>query len=157
MTPALQDRMGRDEAALIEDADRVRKLMHFDDAPRPIGHAVVIAADRDEPVMADAPFELEERVEGRRRQRLKLKPFGREGLRDDPLRGAVQPDVGDRVEPVLQLLVQVLKAPERARQEEVLADVGNGRSTFPLVLARYGRQALGRKPKCLASAISERL
>ena len=36
----------------------VRQLMHLDDAPGAIGNAVVVAADRDEAVMADAPFEL---------------------------------------------------------------------------------------------------
>ena len=57
LAPALQDRMGRHEAAAVEDADRVRKLVHLDDGPCPIGNAVIVAADRDEPVMADAPFE----------------------------------------------------------------------------------------------------
>src|SRR5215203_4425113 len=61
---ALQDRMGRHETAAVEDADDVGKLMHLDDASGPIGNAVVVGANRDEPVMADAPFELEECVEG---------------------------------------------------------------------------------------------
>ena len=59
----------------------VGQLMHLDDAPGAIGNAVVVAADRDEPVMADAPFELEQRVEGRRGQGLQIGLLGREGLR----------------------------------------------------------------------------
>ena len=94
----------------------VGKLMHLDDAPGPIGNAVVVAADRDEPVMADAPLELEQRVEGRCRQRLQLGLLGGEGLRDDPLRGAVQADVGDRVEPVGELAIEIVEIAEGARR-----------------------------------------
>ncbi|GAB6843684.1 hypothetical protein HNR00_001210 [Methylorubrum rhodinum] len=74
--------------------------------------------------MADAPLQLEHGIEGYGRQRLQLGLLGGEGLRDDPLRGAVQSDVGDGVEPGPQLGVQIVEVAERARQEEVLADVG---------------------------------
>ena len=109
---ALQDRMGCHETAAVEDADDVGKLMHLDDAAGPIGNAVVVAANRDEPVMADAPFELEECVEGCCRQRLEVGLLGREGLRHDPLRRAVQADVGDRVEPVGELAIEVIEITE---------------------------------------------
>ena len=46
-----------------------------------------------------------------------------EGLSDDPPGGRVDPRVGDRVEPVAQLGVQVVEVLERAGKEEVLADV----------------------------------
>jgi hypothetical protein len=46
-----------------------------------------------------------------------------EGLIDDPPGGRVDPRVGDRVEPVAQLGVEVVEVLERAGKEEVLADV----------------------------------
>lgn len=98
--------------------------MHLDDPPRPVGHAVVVAADRDEAVVADAPFQLEQGVEGHSGQRLQVGLLGGEGLHDDPLRGAVQADVGDGIEPDPELSVQIAEVLERAGQEEVLADVG---------------------------------
>lgn len=42
LPPSLDDRMRRDKVTAIEDADHVGKLMNLDDAPRPIGHAVVV-------------------------------------------------------------------------------------------------------------------
>ena len=84
-----QDRMDGDEPALIENADQVGQLVHLDDAARPVGNAVVVAADRDQPVVADAALELQQRVEGDGRQRLQLRLLGSKGLRDDPLGRAV--------------------------------------------------------------------
>src|SRR4051794_38648305 len=58
--------MGSDQSALIQNADHVRQLMHLDDAPSAIGNAIVIAADRDQAVVAHPAFQLQERIEGRR-------------------------------------------------------------------------------------------
>ena len=45
--------------------------------------------------------------------------------------------IGDRIEPMTELLVQVVEVAENAAEEGVLADnTGNGRSTLPFVLAR---------------------
>ena len=52
-----QDRVDRDQPSLIEDADLIGELMHFDDASRSVGNAVVVAADRDQAIMADPAFE----------------------------------------------------------------------------------------------------
>jgi len=82
-----QDRMRGDEPTPVEDADLVRELVNLDDTPRPVGDAVVVSADRDQPVMADATFELEQRVEGERRKGLQFRPLGSKGLRDDALGG----------------------------------------------------------------------
>ena len=61
---AFEDRMGGDQTAVLEDADhRRRALCTSTMRAGAIGNAVVVAADRDQPVMADAPFELEERIE----------------------------------------------------------------------------------------------
>ena len=130
---AFQDRMGGDEPTLIEDADLVGELVDLDDTPRPVGNAVVVAADRDQPVMADAALELEQRVEGEGRQGLQFGLLGGEGFRDDPLGGAVQPDIGDRRKPVVELGVEIVEIAEGAAEEEVLADVAE----WPLDLALY--------------------
>lgn len=68
----------------------VRQLMDLDDAPRAVGHSVVIAADRDEPVMADTVLEPQQRIEGERRQPPELLLLSSEGLGHDLLRCAVQ-------------------------------------------------------------------
>ena len=83
-----QDRMDRDEPAFIENADLIGELMHLDDTPRPVGNAVVVAADRDQAVMADPAFQLEQGVEGEGRKGLQLGLLGSEGFRDNPLGGA---------------------------------------------------------------------
>lgn len=49
--------------------------------------------------------------------------FGSEGLGDDPLYRAMQTGVGNGVEPVDQLDVDILEVAEAAGQEEVLPDI----------------------------------
>ena len=89
LSSAFQNRMGRDQSALIQNADHVRQLMHLDDAPSAIGNAIVIAADRDQAVMADPAFQLQERIEGRRGQTLKIEVSLRSG---PPCRVSVDDD-----------------------------------------------------------------
>lgn len=106
LSAPFQDRMRGDEPPLIEDADLARELVDLDDAPRPVGNAVGVAADGDQPVMAHTAFKLEQSIEGEGRQLLQFRQFG--GIRDDALGGAVQPDVGDRRKPVVELGVEVV-------------------------------------------------
>ena len=40
-----QDRMHGHLPALVQNTDLVRQLVDFDDTPRPVGHAVIVAAD----------------------------------------------------------------------------------------------------------------
>ena len=60
---SFQHGMHGDDAVLVEDADDVRELLYFDDAARAIGHAVVVAANRDEAIVTDAALQLQQRVE----------------------------------------------------------------------------------------------
>src|SRR4030088_2227113 len=83
-------------------------------------HAVEIAADAHHPLMRDAPFELENRSVGRERQRFEIRLFLGEGLVDHALRGRVDPGIGDRVEPVPELNVEIVEVAERAAGEELL-------------------------------------
>src|SRR3954447_8217062 len=91
LSSAFQNRMGSYQSALIQNADHVRQLMHLDDAPSAIGNAIVIATDRDQPVMADPPCQLQERIEGRRRKARKSDRLRRKSLGDDALRRGVPP------------------------------------------------------------------
>ena len=151
--------MGRHETAAVEDADHVGQLMHLDDAPGPIGNAVVVAADRDEPVMADAPFELEERVEGCCRQRLQVGLLGREGLRR---RSAASCRAAGRWRPCRASRASWALRSSRLRneraEEEVLADVAERPLDLalrfgPVRAAGSGQEADSAWP----SAMSERL
>src|SRR5216684_6690864 len=54
-----EDGMFGDDVAEIEDTDQIGKLLDLDDPTGAVGHAVIVAADRDEAIVADAPFELE--------------------------------------------------------------------------------------------------
>ena len=65
---AFEDRVLGNDLAKVENADEIRQLLDLDDTTGAIGHAVEVAADRDEPVVADAAFELEHGVEAVLRQ-----------------------------------------------------------------------------------------
>jgi len=108
-----------DEGAQIEDTDQIRELLDLDDPAGAVGHAVIVTADRDEAVVADAPFQLEHGLEAMLRQRLQLGLLGRKSLADDPLGGAVNADVGNGIEPVDELDVEVFKIAEATAEKEV--------------------------------------
>jgi hypothetical protein len=86
---AFQNGMDSDDLALIENADYIGQLLHLDNAASTVRDAVIVAADRQQPVVADTPLELEQRVERPCRQRLQLGPLGGKCLSDDFLGGAV--------------------------------------------------------------------
>jgi len=90
-----ENRMLGNDIAEIEDPDQIRELLDLDDPASAIGHAVIVAADRDEAVVADAPFQLEHGVEAMLGQRLQFGLLCRECLGDDPLGGAVNADIGE--------------------------------------------------------------
>lgn len=113
------DGMARYEAAAIQDADLVSQLMHLNRSARSVGYAVIVAANRHEPIMADAPLQLDQGIEGAGRQRLEFGLLGGEGLGHNPVGGPVEADVGDRVEPEAQLGVQMLQVAEGSAEEEV--------------------------------------
>ena len=49
--------------AAIEDTDQIGKLLDLDDPTGAVRHAVIVTADRDETIVAGAPFQLEHGVE----------------------------------------------------------------------------------------------
>ena len=91
----LKNRVLGNDLAQVYDPDLVGQLLDFDDAPGAIGNAVVIAADRDHPIVADAALQLQNSVKAAGREQLQLRLLGGEGFSNNPLRRAVDTDVGD--------------------------------------------------------------
>ena len=144
LVAAFEHGMAGDQLAGLEDLDLVGERMHLEDTPAGgVGHAVVVAADADHALMGDAPLEPENRAERHQRQGLELRLLLGEGLGDDPAGGGVDPRVGDRVEPVAELGVQVVEVLERAGEEEVLADVAVRPLDLALGLGPVGPAGLG--------------
>jgi len=120
----LQNGMGGDQGAGFKYPDLIGQRVHFNDPlSGRVGHAVKIAADAHHAFMRDAPFQLQERAEGRQRQQFEVRLLFGEGLVDHTLGGGVHSRIGNRIEPMPQLGVQVVEVAERAGEEEVLADV----------------------------------
>lgn len=95
-----KDRMLGNDVAKIEDTDPIGELLDLDHPAGAIGHAVVVATDGDEAIVADPALELQHSIEAMLGQCLQLGLLGGERFGDDALGGAVDADVGDRVEPV---------------------------------------------------------
>jgi hypothetical protein len=125
-----------DDVAEIEDADQIGKLLDLDDPAGAVRHAVIIAADRDKAIVADAPFQPEHCVEAMPGQRLQFGLLGRESRGDDPRGGSVNTDIGDGTEPVDELSVEVVEAAKAAAEKEVLADIAERPLDLPFVFAR---------------------
>jgi hypothetical protein len=134
----LKDGVLGDDGAQIEDADQIGKLVDLNNSTGAVRNAVKVAADRDKAVVTDAPLQLEHRVKAMLRQRLQLELLGRERLGDDALGGAVNADIGDGVEPVDELSIEVVEVAEAAAEKEVLADIAERSLDFPLRLRPIG-------------------
>jgi hypothetical protein len=133
---AFENGMLGDDVAEIKDTDQVGELLDVDNPAGAVRHAVIIAADSIKAIVADAPFQLEHRIEAMLGQHLQLGLLGRESLGDDPLGGAVNADIGDGIKPVGELGVEVFEITEATAEEEVLADVAERSLDFPFVFAR---------------------
>src|SRR5690606_38074550 len=124
LVATLQYRMGGDQLAVLEDPDLLGERVHLDRAPAGgVGHAVEVAADADHALSGDPSLQAQHGAERRQWQGEQMRLLLGERLAHDPARGGVHPGIGDAVQPATQLLVQVVQVPERAGQEEVLADV----------------------------------
>ena len=140
---AFENRMLGNNIAEVEDADQIWQLLDLDDTAGAIGHAVVVAADGDEAVVADAALELEHGIEAMLGQRLQLGLLGGERLGDDALRRAMNTDVGDGVEPIGQLSIEVVEVAEAASKEEVLSDVAERSLNLALGFGAVGPTGAG--------------
>src|SRR5262249_50242600 len=84
---------------------------------------VEIAADTHHALVRDASFELEHRTVWDERQRFERRLLLGEGFVDDAQCGRMHTRIGDRVEPLPQLGIEVIEVAERGAKEEVLANV----------------------------------
>lgn len=72
----LQDGMGGDQRAVLEDPDLVGQGVNLDGAaPGGVGHGIRVAADADHSFPTDASLELQDRTERRQRQRSQRCPL----------------------------------------------------------------------------------
>lgn len=145
LATALHDRVHGDDLPLLENAQLMGQAVHFDDAPtRTVGHAVEIAADGNHTVAGDPPLEPQNRLENSRRQRLQHWALLGEVLDDDTVGGGMRACVGDLVEPLAELPVQVIEVAEAAGEEEILAHVAEGPLHLAFGLGPVGPAGLGQ-------------
>ena len=143
--PAFKDWMPRDEPPVLEDAHFGGVALHLQHPlPGGVRHRVVVSADGDHAVAADAPLDGQDRVAGVRGQRDQRGLLLRESLVDDPAGGGMDAPVGDLAAPLVELGVQVVQAPEGPAQEEVLADVAERALDLALGLRPVGSAG----PRC---------
>jgi hypothetical protein len=84
---------------------------------------VEIAVDRDHAVAADAPLQPQHGLKRPSRERLELGTlFGKMLGHDAPGR-RVDAHIGDLVEPLPELRIEILEITEAAAEEEVLTDI----------------------------------
>jgi len=131
--------MSGNEHAVLEDLDRVGEHVNVEDATaRRIGDAVEIATDAHHALVRDAPFELQDCPVWGKRQRLERRLLLGEDFIDDALRGGMHTWIGDRVEPVPQLRIEVVEVAKRSAKEEVLANVAERTLDLALGLGSIG-------------------
>ncbi len=124
LTAAIQHRMNGDDGAILKNADLVGSAVHFDHSPtRAVRHAVEIAVDGDHAVARNASLEPQHGLERARCQRLKRRTLLGEVFGDNPLRRGMDARIGDLIEPLAELRVEIIEAAKAPAKEEVLADV----------------------------------
>ena len=147
LATALEHGMDGQQLVALQDVDLPGQRVHLDDAPAgTIGHRVKIAAEGDHAVAGYPAIERKHGIEGSDRQRLEMRLFFGKVLKDNAAGGGMPAWIGDRIQPLPKLGIEVIKAAEGPAKEEVLAHVAEWPLHLPLVMARYGLQALGRKP-----------
>jgi hypothetical protein len=145
LATAVQDGMGGDDATLLEDANLVGHAVHFDRATaHGVRHAVEIAVHGHHAVTGDAPLQPQHRLEGSGRQRLQAGAFLGEVLADHAACGGVNAGIGDLVEPLAELVVEVGQVAKAAAEEEVLADVAKRAFHLAFCFRPIGLTGLGQ-------------
>jgi hypothetical protein len=116
--------MDRDQGSILEDAQLIGKRMDFDQpAPGRVRDAVGVAADADHALARDAALQLQHRAERSQRQWPQMLSFFGEGFVDHAQRRGMNSRIGDGIQPMPELGIEIIEIAEGARQEEVLADV----------------------------------
>ena len=107
--------MRRDQEPVLEDLNLGSELVNLDDAAtRGVRDAVEIAVDTDHAVPAEAALQFEDRSEWRERQWPQTGTFFGERVTDDALGRGMHPAVGNGIEPMGHLPVQIVEIAKRA-------------------------------------------
>ncbi len=140
LVPALECGVACNQLAILGNPHLCRVVLNLDDpAPGGIRHAVLVAADRDHALLPDPAPDGRDCVARPGRQGREVRPFLGKARVNDALRGGVDPGVGDGRAPILEPGIQAIGIAEAARPgKKSCRTWRNGRSTLPLVLARYG-------------------
>ncbi len=110
---ALQNGMSCDQCAVLEDADLVSERMDLDHpASRSIRNAVGVAANADHALPRHPAFQLQNGSERGQRQWSQVRPLLCKGFIDDAKGGGMLSWIGDGVQPVPELGIQVIKITE---------------------------------------------
>ena len=142
----LEHGMGGDQRVALVDAHLAGEHLHLDRAPAgQLGHRILVAVHGDHALAGDAPVQPQHRLERPGRQRLEARPLLGEVLGDDAPRGGVGARVGDIVQPLPELGVEVVEVAEAAGEEEVLADVAERALDLTLGLGPIGPARLGQE------------
>ena len=95
-----------------------------------------IAAEQLALPWCNAPFKLQDGPIRRERQGLQRRLLLGKGFVDDALRGRMNTWVGDVVEPLAELRVEIVEVRNEPPRKKSSRMYRNGRSTLPLVLGR---------------------
>ena len=140
----VENRMAGDEPPILEDMSLRCRQLDLHRAPAgAVKHGVEIAADRDHALAGDAAFQRQHGVEWASWQRSQRAPLLGEVLEHDAACRAMQPAVGDLVEPLAELQAEVVEVTKATRQREVLVHVAERPFDFSPVLCPVGSAGLG--------------
>ena len=105
--------------AVLENAHLTGRAVHFDHPTAcGVGHAVEIAVDGDHAVAGDAPLEPQHGLERPSREPLERGALFGEMLGDDAPGRGMDAHIGDLVEPLTELHVEIVEVAEAATEEE---------------------------------------
>src|SRR5215472_12758696 len=147
LTAALEHGVDGDQLVILENADLVGQGMHLDHAPtRAVRDRVEIAADRHHTLARDAAVQGKDNIKRHGGQCLEVWLLVGEVLQDDTAGGSVPARVGDCVEPVAELGIQIVEVAEGATEKEVFAHIAERALYLALRLCPVGRAGLRQKP-----------
>lgn len=113
LAPTFERGMTCHQHAALEDADFVGEDVDVEDPPpRRIRHAIQIAADAHHAFVRGPSLQMQHRPVGRAWQGLECRLFLGEGLIDDPMGRGMHPRIGDSIQPMAELAVEVVQIAE---------------------------------------------
>jgi hypothetical protein len=132
-TTSLQDGVHGDQLTVLKNADLTGGAVHLDHAPsRRIRHTIQVSVERDHAVSGDASFKLQHGLKWPARRGLQVRLLLGKVFRDDTPRGGMRAPVGDVIQPLMKLRVEVIEIAEAATEKEVFAHIAERAFHFAL-------------------------